>query len=200
LKRFLRFLLNTLATGFLAILPIYLTILLLMKAMKSLGGLVRPITHLLPKWFPAEAVASFLVVLILCLLVGIALRTRLGQTVRAGIENSLLQKIPGYMLFRSMAHQLAGEDREVTWKPALVEIEEALVPAFIIGELDDGRFTVFIPSVPTPLTGAVYILTADRVHPLNVPFSKAIKAVTRWGSGSKDLVAAMQGEPSIRIK
>jgi uncharacterized membrane protein len=200
LKRFLRFLLNTLATGFLAILPIYLTILLLMKAMKSLGGLVRPITHLLPKWFPAEAVASFLVVLILCLLVGIALRTRLGQTVRAGIENSLLQKIPGYMLFRSMAHQLAGEDREVTWKPALVEIEEALVPAFIIEELDDGRFTVFIPSVPTPLTGAVYILTADRVHPLNVPFSKAIKAVTRWGSGSKDLVAAMQGEPSIRIK
>jgi hypothetical protein len=34
-----------------------------------------------------------------------------------------------------------------------VEIEEALVPAFIIEELDDGRFTVFVPSVPTPFAG-----------------------------------------------
>jgi uncharacterized membrane protein len=51
---------------------------------------------------------------------------------------------------------------------------------------------VFVPSIPTPLAGAVYILTAERVHPLNVPFAQAIKAISRWGSGSKDLVAAMQ--------
>jgi uncharacterized membrane protein len=73
-----------------------------------------------------------------------------------------------------------------------VEVEEALVPAFIIEELGDGRFTVFVPSIPTPLAGAVYILTAERVHPLNVPFTQAIKTISRWGSGSKDLVAAME--------
>ena len=32
-----------------------------------------------------------------------------------------------------------------------------VVPAFIIEELDDGRLTVFVPSVPTPLAGAVYV-------------------------------------------
>jgi uncharacterized membrane protein len=72
------------------------------------------------------------------------------------------------------------------------KVEEALVPAFIIEELGDGRFTVFVPSIPTPLAGAVYILTAERVHPLNVPFTQAIKTISRWGSGSKDLVAAME--------
>ena len=56
---------------------------------------------------------------------------------------------------------------------------------------EDGRFTVFVPSVPTPLAGAVYILSRDRVHPLDVPFAQAIKSVSRWGSGSRDLVAAM---------
>ena len=76
--------------------------------------------------------------------------------------------------------------------PALVEIEEALVPDFIIEELDDGRFTVFVPSVPTPLAGAVYILTRDRVHPVDVPFTDAIKSISRWGSGSRALVAAMR--------
>ena len=183
---------RTFLSGFLALLPIYLATLLLLKAMKSLGGLLRPFAHLLPGWFPTAV--SFLIVLMLCFLVGIALRTRLGQTLRARIQNSLLQKIPGYTLFRGMTRQLVGETQETTWKPALAEIEDALVPAFIIEELDDGRFTVFIPSVPTALAGAVYILSAGRVHPLNIPFAHAIKAVTRWGSGSKDLVAAMERE------
>jgi len=74
----------------------------------------------------------------------------------------------------------------------LAEIEEALVPAFIIEELDDGRLTVFVPSVPTPLAGGVYILSPNRVHALNIPFTQAVKVISRWGSGSKDLVAAMR--------
>src|SRR6516165_6079951 len=128
----------------------------------------------------------------LCLLVGVTLRTSLGQVMRIKIENSLLQKIPGYEVFRGMTQQLAGQSQENAWQPALAEIEEALVPAFIVEELDDGRFTVFIPSVPTPLAGSIYILTPDRVHPLNVPLTHAIRVVSRWGSGSKDLVAAME--------
>jgi uncharacterized membrane protein len=77
----------------------------------------------------------------------------------------------------------------------LAEIEDALVPAFIIEELDDGRFTIFAPSVPTPFAGAVYILSRERVHPLNVPFTQAIKSVSQWGSGSKELVAAIRPTP-----
>ncbi len=193
---------QALIAGVLLLLPIYLAILLLLKALKSLGGVVRPLTRLLPEWFPAETVVSLFLVLVLCFLVGIALRTRLGQAARTRMENSLLQRIPGYLVFRSMTRQLAGESRESAWKPALVEIEDALVPAFIVEELDDGRFTVFVPSVPTPLAGAIYILSAARVHPLNVPFTQAVKAVTRWGSGSKELVAAMQGSrtPSVGPK
>ena len=80
--------------------------------------------------------------------------------------------------------------------PALAEIEDALVPAFIIEELEDGRFTVFVPSIPTPLAGAVYVLSRDRVHPLDIPFTQAIQTVSRWGSGAKELVAAMQ-KPSL---
>ena len=198
MKHFREFVGNALGTGFLLLLPIYVATLLLLKAMKSLGRLARPLAHLLPDWLPAEAAVSFLFVLLLCFLVGIAVRTPIGQVARAKLENSLLEKIPGYTLFRSLARQLVGENLESTWKPALAEIEDALVPAFIIEELDGGGFTVFVPSVPTPLVGAVYILSADRVHPLNVPFPQAIKAVTRWGSGSKDLVAAMQGREHLQ--
>jgi hypothetical protein len=75
-----------------------------------------------------------------------------------------------------------------------VEIEEALVPAFIIEEFEDGRYTVFVPSIPTPLAGAVYILDRKRVHPLDVPFTAALRTISKWGSGSRELVATMDSE------
>jgi hypothetical protein len=43
----------------------------------------------------------------------------------------------------------------------LAEIEEALVPAFIIEVLDDGRYTIFVPSAPPPLAATVSILAAN---------------------------------------
>jgi len=76
----------------------------------------------------------------------------------------------------------------------MVIVAPVYLPAFIIEEFDDGRFTVFVPSAPTPISGSVYILTPDRVHPVDVPFTNAIKVLSRWGSGSKELAAAMKHE------
>lgn len=187
-----KFVLSTLVAGFLVVAPIYLAALLLLKALKSLTGFVQPIAKLLPAGLPAEPLLALLLILIGCFFTGIAIRTRIGRAIWAQIEKSLFQRIPGYALFRSLAQRMAGESEETAWKPALAEIEEALVPAFIIEELDDGRFTVFVPSVPTPFAGAIYILNPDRIHPLNVPFTQAVKVISRWGLGSKDLVAAME--------
>jgi uncharacterized membrane protein len=186
------FFVNTLVGGLLIVVPIYLAVLLLLKAMQSVVGLVRPFAQLLPPSLPAENILSLLLVLGICFLLGLAVRAPLGRAMRERIEKSLFERIPGYALFRSLTQRLAGESRENVWQPALAEIEEALVPAFIIEELEDGRFTVFVPSIPTPLAGAVYVLSRDRVHPLDVPFTQAIQTVSRWGSGAKDLVAAMQ--------
>jgi uncharacterized membrane protein len=177
--------------GLLIVVPIYLAVLLLLKAMQSVMGLVRPFAQLLPPWLPADHLLSLLLVLSLCFLIGLAVRAPMGRALRERLEQSLFERIPGYALFRSLTQRLAGESRENVWQPALAEIEDALVPAFIIEELEDGRFTVFVPSIPTPLAGAVYVLSRDRVHPLDVPFTQAIQTVSRWGSGAKELVAAM---------
>ena len=154
--------------------------------------LLKPFAALLPDWLPGEGLLSLLLVLVFCYLVGLAIRTSTGQAIRQRIERSVFEKIPGYALFRSLTQRLAGESEDEAWKPALAEIEDAFVPAFIIEELVDGRYTVFVPSVPTPLAGAVYVLSRDRVHPLDIAFTQAMKTISRWGSGCKDLVAAME--------
>ncbi|MGZ5200360.1 MAG: hypothetical protein ACXWC4_11370 [Telluria sp.] len=42
------------------------------------------------------------------------------------------------------------------------------------------------------MPAAVYVLDRQRVHPLDVPFTEALKVVSRWGSGAKDLVESME--------
>ena len=192
MSKFTQSVTSAFVTGLLIIAPIYLGVLLLLKIMQSMAGLVRPIARLLPDWLPAEGLLSLLLVLLVCLFVGLVVRTRVGQ---AMLGHTVFEKLPGYTLFRSLTMRIAGKADNVTWKPALAEIEEALVPAFIIEEFADGRYTVFVPSVPTPLAGAVYILTRERVHPLSVGFAQAFKTVSRWGAGSKELVAAMEDVP-----
>jgi uncharacterized membrane protein len=159
--------------------------------MHTVVGLIRPIAKVLPKWFPGEDTISLSAVLIFCFLIGLAVRTTPGQTARKRIELSF-ERIPGYALFRSLAQQLAGSQEEHVWKPALAEIEQALVPAFIIEEFEDGRFTVFVPSAPTPVSGSIFILTPERVHPLNLPFTRALKSLAQWGYGSKELAAKIK--------
>jgi uncharacterized membrane protein len=183
MKQFIEFVVRAFVAGLLILVPVYLSVLLVLKAMHSVAGLARPFAMLLPEWFPAEHVLSLLIVLIVCFLIGVAVRTPAGRAIRERIEKSLFERMPGYAVLRSLTQRLAGKDKESVWKPALAEIEGALVPAFIIEELEDGRFTVFVPSVPTPFAGAVYILNRERVHPVGVPFTQAIKSVSRWGSG-----------------
>jgi uncharacterized membrane protein len=194
MKRGLVFVTRALIAGILIVVPIYLAVLLLLKAMSSLVKLVKPVALLLPESVPAETFLSLLLVLVICFLVGLSVRTRVGAVIRERIETTLFERIPGYALIRSLTQQLAGSSGEKVWKPAFFESDEGLLPAFIIEEFEDGRYTVFVPSIPTPLAGAVYVLDRKRVHLLDVPFTDALRAISKWGSGSKDLVAAMENQ------
>jgi len=182
-----------LIAGILVVVPVYLGVVLLLQVIKHLADLLKPVAAMLPGWLPGDQILALLLLLVICFLVGVAIGTPAGRDIERRIEHSLFEKIPGYTLFRSLTQRLVGESQDEAWKPALAEIEHALVPAFIIEEHADGRYTVFVPSVPTPLAGAVFVLTADRVHPVDIAFTHALKTVSRWGAGCKDLVAAMEG-------
>ncbi|MFI7868740.1 DUF502 domain-containing protein [Ectopseudomonas khazarica] len=183
--------------GLLLIIPVYLAIIVLLKGMQSTERLIHPLIHLLPEDLPAEQILSLLLVLTLCFLLGLAMRTTLGHRARVRLESTIIEKIPGYTLFRSLSHQLAGQDKDSIWKPALVEIHGSLAPAFIIEILDDSRFTIFVPSIPTPFAGATYVMDGARVHPVDIPLADAIKVISNWGSGTSRMLQAMEKSASI---
>jgi len=193
-KKVAGFFLSRLGTGALIVAPLYLCLLLVLKALHSLHGLMQPIAKLIPDWLPAEGVLSLLLILVVCFVIGLFVRTIPGRQFWDLCDRSLFQRIPGYGVIRGLTQQLAGQTQDGSWKPALVELEDALVPAFIIERMSDG-YTVFVPSSPTPLAGTIYVLSLERVHPVDVPFTQALQVVSRWGAGSRNLVAAMQKTP-----
>ena len=183
---------TTLIGGVLVILPIYVTILLLLKAVNGLLALLSPVTAQLPAGVQFRHVAAILLLVAVCFVVGLAVRTGPGLRAKNVFEQVVLEKLPGYTFLRGLAKRLTGRSEEQTLQPALVEIEEALVPALIVEELEDGSFTVLVPSAPTPMAGSLYILPADRVHPVDLPFTTAISVFTKWGTGAGEYVRAMK--------
>ena len=93
MKKALAFIAKSVLAGLLVIVPIYLAVLVLLKGMKTVGKLVQPFAQLLPEWFPAEQALSLLLVLIICFLIGVAVRTRLGRGIRERIEKGFFEKI-----------------------------------------------------------------------------------------------------------
>ena len=185
---------TTLVGGILVMLPIYLSILLLLKAISGLMGLVAPISEGLPEALPFREMIAILLLIGACFICGIAVRTGPGLRAKNAIERSVLEKIPGYALIRGLAGKIIGGSDEQSFTVVLAEIEDALVPAFLIEDCGDGQCAIFVPSVPTPAAGAIYIIANERVHRVDVPFTQAVSVISKWGAGSRALLAAMRRE------
>ena len=193
MKTLAEFVKTTLIGGLLVILPIYVSFILLAKTLGGILALLSPVTAAIPAGVQFRQVIAILIVLTLCLLAGLVVRTRPGLRAMNALERGVFERVPGYSLVRGLAARVTGDEHGARFRPALVEIEEALSPAFIIEELDDGRYTVLVPSVPTPAAGSLFILPRERVHPVDVPFTQAIKVISKWGEGAGILA---RGVPS----
>lgn len=191
MHRFLTFAKTTLLGGVLVVLPAWVAALLLIKGLMQLRVIVAPVSATLPQELAhPEALAALLLVL-LCFFVGLVLRTAIGRQAASSVENHLLRKLPGYSTLSSVAKQMGELHENRGFRPALVEIEDGLAPGFIVEEHPDGRFTVFVPSAPTPAAGTILILSASRVHPVDVSVGSVFKSVTQWGAGTGKLLEAM---------
>jgi uncharacterized membrane protein len=193
MKALVEFLKTTLIGGLLIVVPVYLTLLLLGKALKGMVALLGPIVALLPERVHhfGQILAIVLVVLV-CFVLGLIARTGLGRRAIEAFERRVLERMPGFAMLRSVVRRVSGSSDDAQFQPVLVEIEEALTPAFIVEELDDDRLVVLVPSVPTPAAGSLYIMPRQRVHWVDVPVTEAVAVITRWGTGTSKLLKAMR--------
>ena len=185
----IKFLKTTIFGGLLFLLPIVVVSIILGYAMQLAGKVAQPIAELLPDavvGIGGVAVLAALVLVLFSFLAGLVASTAAGERIMRRFEDSILGNLPQYQLMKSMAEGLAKVESAKGVKPVLVSVDGGWQIGYILEELEDGWVAVFIPQAPTPMSGNVMYLRADRVRPLAITMVQAMAVVKRMGVGSGD--------------
>lgn len=197
---FTKLLTTTFMGGLFVVLPGYLAILVLNKMIKGLIALtvvfLKPIADLLGIAKSDMAIPVALVTFaIICFISGLIIKTSSAQLFKKILE-PLFAKIPGYLLMRRVIRRIHRmEQSEQDFELAFVavgDINEALSPSFLIERHDNGFYTAFVPTVPTPTAGSIYLVPEDKVFIVDVPLLDMVKYITRWGDASPALLESIK--------
>lgn len=103
MRAVLTFLKTTLLGGVVFVLPAYVSALLLLKTLGAAAAVVEPISTHLPETAPYRKVLAFLLLLGVCFVTGLFVKTAVGRLVKRAVERNLLERVPGYAVFRGLA-------------------------------------------------------------------------------------------------
>ena len=110
-------------------------------------------------------------------------------------ENSHLGSIAQYQLMKSMAEGLAQIDSAESVSPVLASIEGGWQIGYLLELLENGWVAVFLPQAPTPMSGNVMYLPADRLRPLGITMIQAMAVVKRIGVGFREALHGVDLTP-----
>ena len=191
------FLGTSLLGGIVVILPVAIILFAIKWLFDLVTSVIQPLTNLVVANSQLqETLADLLVIAIIlsiCFMVGVFVRTRFGTWFHTTIENRILRIAPGYTLIKeTVAQFLSNQTRASFSSVALVQLfgNDTLASAFITDRHPDGSCTVFVPTGPNPTSGNIFHLKAEYVHPVNVRIEDAMRSIISCGAGSQKLINA----------
>ena len=191
------FLKTTIIGGLVVIVPVAVLALVLGDLFRNLVSLADPIASQLPfGTLVNTAIVTLLalfVILLLCFVTGMIVRTSWGHAGRQWFERRILGRVPMYDLVRNLTHQFAGSN-STQFIPAEIDLygSECTVLGAIVDELPDGRLAVFVPATPVATVGQVHLVPAARVKKLDASLAAAVNSIAEWGSGTSALFGASE--------
>ena len=188
MRRIGLFLLVTFVRGVLFLVPIVLLAMLTREAYQLLRRVFQPLTALLPTdrlvGILMEDLLAVAAMGLVFLVAGLFVATRPGQLLSNRLEQSVLYRVPGYLLVRGAVGGFPGLSSETHPQPALVRSDDGWEFALLVERTPEGFCTIFLPDSPTPTSGSVRIVEASRVQVLNIPMLGLLGVLTRSGSGA----------------
>lgn len=137
---------------------------------------------------------GFLILLTVCFVIGVLVRTSIGAWSFERLENRVLKQIPGYQIISRALKGFAAE--ETAYPKALVRLlgSEAAVLGFVMEENDNGSVSIFVPSSPAITVGSVYIVDCSRVSILETSAMDIAGCLSQWGIGSRKILGKQHFE------
>ncbi len=198
LKNFFK---SALIGGLLVFLPLGIMIGIVAWIFSLVHRAIFPLTKLIMDPSILQAIVADIIVVALiitvCFVVGVLVRTRLGKWIYHTLENSFLKKTPGYTLIKETVFLFLGNKKSPFSSVALVQIygNETMVSAFITDKHENGTCTVFVPTGPNPTSGNIFHLQSKYVFPVDIPVEDAMRTIISCGAGSSELISKMEKPP-----
>ena len=188
MKRTVEFLRLTLIGGVIFLIPLVIVVAAVGKAFQIMQVVAAPLNRLIP----IESVAGFafidiltiVVMVLLCLIAGLAARSPWGRKMYAKLDELLLQMIPGYAWIKGVTGEISDDEAEATMKPVLARFDDLFQVGFEVDRTDDGLVVVYLPGAPDPRSGSLSYMTADRIQRIDAGFTDVSKSFKKLGRGS----------------
>ena len=183
----------TVVGGLVFLVPVAVILLVVGKVVVGLKEISYWLLPMLPFETATGLVAlnllALLLVALLCFLAGLAAQSATGKRWRETLEDVLLSAIPGYLFVKGFSESLHQSDELAQgFQPVAVRFDDYIQIAFEIERDEDSMVAIYLPGAPNPWSGSVVYVTADRVKPLKMTVSAAVKNIRKLGKGSLDYV------------
>jgi uncharacterized membrane protein len=197
MRLFSSFFKATVVGGILFLLPLILMIVVLQKGLHIVERIVVPLAKKFPDHkflgIGMTTILSIVVIVALAFLFGLVARTAAGRRFREWVEYTVMGKMPGYAIMKGMLRGATGLENEDDTSIALIRIEDAWQLGFVVEVHADGHRTVYVPGAPSPSSGSIFYMTADRVRLIDAKTHDVVKAIRHLGIGSKGFLEGKLG-------
>ena len=177
------------------LLPVMVLVFVMEKAITLLQKVIHPIKEHLPNesvmGVGLFTVISVLLILLICYLAGVLAESKTIKSLMALLEDNLLVFIPGYAMMKSRASEAIGETDD-KWKAVLIGDNDEWKLGIEVDRQPGGYCTVFFPEPPDAKSGEVKLVHESKLKPLNMPVSKLVNIIRKYGLGAANLAKNVQ--------
>jgi uncharacterized membrane protein len=188
MKSTYKYLRNHIITGFIFLMPVLISIVVVGKFWSKLlvaghkASKFLKIDTLLGT--SGDAIIALIIFLLLCILAGYLVKLSVFKRMSDWLDDKLASFIPGYTDIRKQTETKIGKGpEEQVFETCLVQTQEHWKPAYLIDMAENGDAVVFIPTAPTFNTGQVIMAPANSYKKMQID-SKALNAcLKKLGKG-----------------
>jgi len=172
MKAFLVKLRDITISGILALLPLYVFLLVISKAWKSLSSIGAGTARLLGMksilGVGGATVFSGLLVILIWILTGLLVRYSFLGALSKAAERQLSKYVPDYDRYKARAEEkLQQKVRVLPYASALIRWGEDYQPVYIVEQDREGNSVVFLPEIPETTKGHVLLARQDQLKTMD---------------------------------
>lgn len=192
MKSILKIIKATFLGGILFLAPLVLLLVILEKGYHIIQKITHPIISHFPKvkilGLAIEEVIAILIIFIICITAGLVARTSYAKRLIQRLENGILSFVPGYSFLKKTNENIMGFESNEDLKVVLVPTDAGLQFAFLIEQINENNFSVFIPDAPNPWSGSVVFVEKKDIKDVDMTQKQALACIRKLGFGAKELL------------